>query len=543
MMHPSLILKRLFACLALMLTVHTVTRAADLVISDELITETFTTTTTVSYDDLIASGKAEYRVNATGGSNVVTVEFDGSYQPSISQPTGLWLLTGTGTGNSLGTLGDRVRIFFNNTPLPSAVTPSGTPPVGWQPSVHPSIVTRGQDHANRLAALLQDSVTGELTVALPDSIDIQDPANDQFTRYRVEGDNIFRTLASDLTVYSVEAEHSILSSNASNVLTIASGLLLLNHTAGNRSSTAIINFGDQTGYIHGDTTRHWAFNAAVQGTNGIVVNDTGRPSAGVPSVISFGSDANTFTGGLTVIGGNVAITGGTEGSGGDGVGLNRDSIYNNLYLGTTGTFDVNGRIQLIGELTGSGTLINDNATATSLGIHVADGDTAEFAGTITNASGALSLEKTGDGTQILSGANSYTGNTTVTGGTLELADSGSLRFVIADDGENNQIAGTGDLLLNGSLVFDLGGAGTIVGNAWEIVDISSLSTTFGGSFSVSSLEGAFSESGGLWTRFENSVEYQFDQSTGVLSVIPEPASAILLGLAAALFVVVRRRAK
>lgn len=543
MMHSSLILKRLFACLALMLTVHTVTQAADLVISDELITETFTTTTTVNYDDLIASGKAEYRVNATGGSNVVTVEFDGTYQPSMSQPTGLWLLTGTGTGNSVSTLGDRVRIFFNNTPLPSAVTPSGTPPVGWQPNVHSSIVTRGQDHVNRLAGLLQDSVTGELTVALPDSIDIQDPANDQFTRYRVEGDNIFRTLASDLTVYSVEVEQSILTSNASNVLTIASGLLLLNHTGGNRVSNAIINFADQTGYIHGDTTRHWSFNAAVQGTNGIVVNDTGRPSAGVPSVISFGSDANTFTGGLTVIGGNVAITGGTEGSGGDGVGLNRDSVYNNLYLGTTGTFDVNGRIQLIGELTGSGTLINDNATATSLGIHVADGDTAEFAGTITNTSGALSLEKTGDGTQILSGANSYTGNTTVTGGTLELADSGSLRFIIADDGENNQIAGTGDLLLNGSLVFDLGGAGTIVGNAWEIVDISSLSTTFGGSFSVSSLEGGFSESGGLWTRFENSVEYQFDQSTGVLSVIPEPASAILLGLAAALVVVVRRRAK
>lgn len=436
-------------CFALALLFTPTGWAADLVISDELITVNETTTTAINYDDLIVTGKAEFRVNATGASNVVTVNFNGNYLPSTAQPTGLWLLTGTGTGNSLGTLGDRVEIFFNNTQLPTAITPSGTPPGGWQPIVHPSIVTRSPIHSQQLAALLQDSVTGELMVAAPDSTDIQDPANDQFTRFRSEsasGADV--TLASDLTLYSVEVNGNLRTSNASNVLTVASGSFLLNNTGGNRSSTAIINFADQTGYIHGDTTRDWTFSNAVQGTAGIVINDTGRND----SIIAFGDDNNTFTGGLVIIGGNVVVTGGTEGSGGDGVGLNRDGVHNNLYLGTTGTFNLNGRIQWIGELTGNGTVMNDSTTATTLGIEVADGDVAEFSGTLTNTTGALSVITTGAGTQILSGNNTYTGDTQILDGSLVLAETGSLLFNIGDDEINNQITGSGDLLLNGTLI-------------------------------------------------------------------------------------------
>ena len=44
-----------------------------------------------------------------------------------------------------------------------------------------------------------------------------------------------------------------------------------------------------------------------------------------------------------------------------------------------------------------------------------------YVGIIQNTGGALSLVKTGTGTQILAGANTYSGNTTVNGGTLEIA--------------------------------------------------------------------------------------------------------------------------
>lgn len=81
----------------------------------------------------------------------------------------------------------------------------------------------------------------------------------------------------------------------------------------------------------------------------------------------------------------------------------------------------------------------------------------------------------------------------------------------------------------------------MVGNTWNIVDVTSLSATFGGTFDVVSLNGAFSEAGGIWTRMENSVEYQFDTSSGLLSVIPEPSAAFLLGLGVMLLWGLRNR--
>lgn len=538
---PSL-RKTALACCALLMGSWSMASAADLVITDELITETFTTNTTLNYDDLIVTGNAQYRVNATGGSNVVTVNFDGDYLPSTAQPTTLWLLTGTTTAFSVGTLGDRVEMFFNNTTLPTAITPSGTPPIGWQPIVHPSIVTRSPDNTQRLAALYQDTTTGELTMATTVATDIQDPDTNQFSIFQAaanSGSTV--TLNTSKTVYAVEVVGNIATSDADHVLTVASGLFLLNNTGGNRASNAIINFGDQTGYLQGDSTRNWAFNAAVQGTNGIVVSDTGRPSSGIPSTISFGSDANTFIGDFSIVSGNVEVSGGTAGSGGDGVGLNRDGVFINLYIGSDGSFNTGGRNQSIGELTGAGTLSNSTATASLLAIHVEDAESADFSGVITNDAGALTLEKTGDGTQVLSGTNTYTGDTLVTAGTLVLADGGTLLFNIADDGVNNQIGGTGDLLLDGTLVLDLSGAGTTVGNSWQLVDVVSLTTSFGGTFSVASLEGGFSASNGIWTRMENNVEYQFDQATGTLSVIPEPSTGLLLGIGLGLALMVRRR--
>jgi autotransporter-associated beta strand protein len=134
-------------------------------------------------------------------------------------------------------------------------------------------------------------------------------------------------------------------------------------------------------------------------------------------------------------------------------------------------------------------------------------------------SSVLNIFKLDAGNWTFGGQNTYTGNTTVTAGTLTFGDTSELRFRIGASGVNNAILGTGTINLNGMLVFDLSGAGTTVGDSWSIVDVGSLNESYGGSFSVSSTEGAFSETDGVWSISENGQTYEFSQATGVLTVI------------------------
>jgi autotransporter-associated beta strand protein len=123
------------------------------------------------------------------------------------------------------------------------------------------------------------------------------------------------------------------------------------------------------------------------------------------------------------------------------------------------------------------------------------------------------LNKTGAGTLIINSASTYSGSTTVTAGTLELATNGALRFVIGGNGTNNIVSGIGTVAFNGRFAFDLAGASTNTNSTWTIVS-NSLSTTYGTNFLVN----GFSGSGGNWTNTTNGVNYVFAQSNGVLSV-------------------------
>ena len=91
-------------------------------------------------------------------------------------------------------------------------------------------------------------------------------------------------------------------------------------------------------------------------------------------------------------------------------------------LGASNSLTVNGTLQLnnvpqtIDGLSGTGTVRNViGANTLTLG---AGGSGGSFSGVIQNGSGTLTLVKTGAGTQILSGDNTYTGTTTVAAGTL-----------------------------------------------------------------------------------------------------------------------------
>ncbi len=96
---------------------------------------------------------------------------------------------------------------------------------------------------------------------------------------------------------------------------------------------------------------------------------------------------------------------------------------------------------------------------------------------------------------------------------------------------------------SGLWTFDLADAGNTLGDSWTILNVTAGDQTWDAAFSVD----GFTESGGVWSGIANLAEYQFDQSTGILSVvdvinpIPEPSTFLLAGLALVALALVGRR--
>lgn len=94
-----------------------------------------------------------------------------------------------------------------------------------------------------------------------------------------------------------------------------------------------------------------------------------------------------------------------------------------MNIASGATFDFwDGAAVTVDALTGSGTITKTMAQNSPISLTVgADNGSGTFSGVISNPNGQISLVKTGNGTQTLSGSNTYTGTTTVSAGSRWLA--------------------------------------------------------------------------------------------------------------------------
>ena len=152
----------------------------------------------------------------------------------------------------------------------------------------------------------------------------------------------------------------------------------------------------------------------------------------------------------------------------------------------------------VDALTGAGTLTGGYSSQGSVTVGV-DGGAGTFAGTLANSGnsgGVLTLRKAGSGTQILTGANTYTGTTTIVLGTLQIGaggvsgnlgtggvtDNATLTFNRSDNlTVPNAIGGTGSLIQAGTGTLTLMGAATYTGGTSVQNGTLAIATSLGGS--------------------------------------------------------------
>ncbi|MDJ7438605.1 autotransporter-associated beta strand repeat-containing protein [Salmonella enterica] len=200
------------------------------------------------------------------------------------------------------------------------------------------------------------------------------------------------------------------------------------------------------------------------------------------------SGSNTYTGG-TLISGGTLVASNVE-------ALGSGDVTNNavLELNTGGDFDnaISGSGQVVksgdetltlsgsntytgGTLISSGTLVANDVNALGTG-DVTDNAVLELntGGDFDNAiSGSGQVVKSGDETLTLSGANSYTGGTTISGGTLvasnvealgsgDVTDNATLEMNTGGDFDN-AISGSGQVVKSGDETLTLSGSNTYTG--------------------------------------------------------------------------------
>ncbi|PTX96008.1 hypothetical protein DB345_09405 [Spartobacteria bacterium LR76] len=314
--------------------------------------------------------------------------------------------------------------------------------------------------------------------------------------------------------------------------------------------------------------------------------------------ISLGGNNSGFTGGLIVNSGTTRVTSTTALSSSNAVAVNAGA-----------TFNINNYNQTVAGLnngTGGGGIVT-NAAAGATMLTLGGSGTYSFSGEITAttpANMALTVNLTGNGVQVLTGASTYTGATTVNAGTLVVGVSGngSLTSAITVNagvlkgsgsttgnvtiGNGSGIAGdaviapgnsagtfttTGSLSLlsDAKFAFELNGAtatadklvangvaintsalfeftllagtsGLSVGQAFTIIDNTGVGN-ISGTFNNLTAGGVFDSGGGLTFSVSGAGGTYGNDLVLTVATVPEPAVSLLAGCGLALMLFRRRQ--
>ena len=141
--------------------------------------------------------------------------------------------------------------------------------------------------------------------------------------------------------------------------------------------------------------------------NSVIATTTGTLTKDGTGTLTL-SAANTYTGSTTVNAGSVVLGATNAISSGSAV---------SVALGAT--LDLNGYSDTIGSLAGAGNVTSSAAGTLTLTCGGNNSSTT-FSGVLSDGLATVSLTKTGTGTLILSGVNTYAGATTISAGTISV---------------------------------------------------------------------------------------------------------------------------
>ncbi len=260
----------------------------------------------------------------------------------------------------------------------------------------------------------------------------------------------FSSSASQTTVdlTGVTPNLAALSFSGSN-FTLINSSLTLQSTGG--TATVTVTGGSQTI----SSAVSLGSNTALKVSSGATLNISGSISGG--NALSLAA-ANA---GLVVLSGSNSYTGGTN-IGGGTLQIANVSALGSGNLGLSGgTLDLNGYSPIVPGLSGASGVILSNSGAAVLTVNNSSNYT--YGGALANGSGGLGLTTTSAGMLTLAGSNSYSGLTTIGGGTLQVGNPaalGSSTLTFGSSGGTLDVNG-----YNASVGGLTGNSGVIVSNA------------------------------------------------------------------------------